>query len=73
MPFTQDTLAKHLKCSKSTLNRFIKAAGVKKRVKYFSGDDYPVYHPFTRQETEAILRAAWAHKGRREAIKMGIY
>jgi hypothetical protein len=65
-------LAEHLKCSKSRLATFIRAAGVKRRVRYVAGDNQPVYYPFTTQETEAILRAAWTAKGRSHARKMGI-
>jgi hypothetical protein len=65
-------LAEHLKCSKSRLSTFIKMAGVKRRVRYVSGENQPVYYPFTEREVEAILRAAWTCKGRAQARKMGI-
>lgn len=70
--FTQNTLAKHLHCSKARLAVYVKAAGVVRRVKWRYESAPPVYHKFTKAETEAILRAAWAAKGRGHARKMGI-
>lgn len=70
--FDSDTLARHLRVSKATLALFVKAAGVVRRVRYIAAETRPVYHKFTQTETEAILRAAWAHKGRRHARGMGI-
>lgn len=65
-------LAEHLKVSKRRLSMFMKVAGVKRRLKYMSGERQPVYYPLTEDEVTRILRAAWAYKGRREAIRMGV-